>query len=303
VLGSSRGASLVPVVTVRKPPAWIGPVLVLTTAVLVVAAFALTRSLTAQTVADNSVPSGTGPSGASGALARHPAVPSAATGALFTRPDGHLNQHFCTASVVASKHGDVLITAAHCVTGVSLSPAGSIVFAPGYADGRFPSGLWAVTRSFVAAQWSADQNADEDVAFLVVRRLTGPGVPASQVPPDTTLQRAVGADRLRFDAPLPTMIRAIGYPDGSGAPVSCVTMAVAFRPGSLDQVKFVCPGFTDGTSGGPFLSDFSHAAGTGAIIGVIGGYQQGGDSPSISYSSAFSAVIKSLYQHVLRVAG
>jgi hypothetical protein len=273
-------------------------VLVAVTVAIVVAVFALTRSLTSQTVADKSAPPG-----ASGALARHPAVLSAATGALFTRPDGHLNQHFCTASVVASKHGNMLITAAHCVTGVSLSPAGSIVFAPGYADGRFPHGLWAVTRSFVGTHWSADQDADDDVAFLVVRRLTGPGVPASQVPPDTTLQRAVGADRIRFDAPLPTMIRAIGYPDGSGAPVSCPTVAVAFRPGSLDQVKFVCPGFTDGTSGGPFLSDFSRSSGTGAIIGVIGGYQQGGDSPSISYSSAFSAVIKALYQHVLRVTG
>jgi hypothetical protein len=298
VLGSSRGAAIAAVAPVRKPPAWIGPVLVLATAVIVAAVFALTRSLTAQTVADPSAPSGAG-----GALARHPAVPSAATGALFTRPDGHLNKHFCTASVIASKRGDLLITAAHCVTGVSLSPPGSIVFAPGYVDGRFPRGLWAVTRSFVGAQWSAHQDADDDVAFLVVRRLTGPGVPASQVPPDTTLQRAVGADRLRFDAPLPTMIRAIGYPDGTGAPVSCLTRAVAFQPGSLDQVKFVCPGFTDGTSGGPFLSDFSHSAGTGAIIGVIGGYQQGGDSPSISYSSAFSAAIRSLYQHVLRVTG
>jgi hypothetical protein len=260
--------------------------------------FAVTRSLTAHPVADKSAPSGAG-----GALARHPPVPSAATGALFTRPDGHLNQHFCTASVIVSKHGDLLITAAHCVTGVRLSPAGSIVFAPGYADGRFPHGLWAVTRSFVDTQWSARQDADDDVAFLAVRRLTGPGVPANQVPPDTTLQRAVGADRLRFDAPLPTVIRAIGYPDGSGAPVSCLTRAIAFRPGSLDQVEFVCPGFTDGTSGGPFLRDFSRSSGTGAIIGVIGGYQQGGDSPSISYSSAFTAAIKALYQHVLRITG
>jgi hypothetical protein len=100
---------------------------------------------------------------------------------------------------------------------------------------------------------------------------------------------------------LPARIQAIGYPDGSDRAVSCPTRATAFRPDALDQVRFVCPGFTDGTSGGPFLTDFSRATGIGTIIGVIGGYQQGGDSPSISYSSAFTASIRALYQYVTAV--
>jgi hypothetical protein len=106
-----------------------------------------------------------------------------------------------------------------------------------------------------------------------------------------------GADRLRFGAPLPEPIRAIGYPDGRDLPVSCSARAVAFDPGSLRQVMFACPGFTDGTSGGPMISQFKR---TGAVIGVIGGYQQGGDSPSISYSSAFAGSIKALYQRAAK---
>jgi hypothetical protein len=176
------------------------------------------------------------------------------------------------------------------------------VFAPGYANGRFPGGLWVVTRKFVDARWAAHQDPNDDVAFLLVRPLTGARESAGQATPAPSRQRAGAGERLRFNAVLPTQIHVTGYPDGSGTPVSCTTRAVAFRPGSLRQVKFVCSGFTDGTSGGPFLSEFSRASGTGAIIGVIGGYQQGGDSPSISYSAAFAANIRALYLHVLKVS-
>ena len=217
-------------------------------------------------------------------------------GALFALHHGHPAGHFCTASVVVSPPGDLLITAAHCVTGVSLAPPGGLAFAPGYANGRFPGGLWQVTMKFVDSRWAAGRDPNDDVAFLVVKPLAGFPVSARSV------QRADGAEAIRFDASLPTPIRAIGYPDLSEAPIECGTQAVAFEPESLNQVKFVCPGFTDGTSGGPMLSQFSPATGTGAIIGVIGGYQQGGNSPSISYSSAFTSAVRALYQRALRAS-
>src|SRR5579864_7122345 len=75
-----------------------------------------------------------------------------AVGALFTTSGGKLGTHFCTASVVSSPAGDLLITAAHCLEGKSLSPAGSVVFAPGYHDGKFPQGTWVVTTEFVDAR-------------------------------------------------------------------------------------------------------------------------------------------------------
>jgi trypsin-like peptidase len=295
---------------------WGGLLLVAAVAALVATIFTVTRTLTAAPTASQFPVStrhhGTGrapaqPAGGTGALARHPATGADAVGALFTwQPgqagrftwqDGHVGRHFCTASVVASPAGDLVLTAAHCVTGPSLA---DIVFAPGYADGKFPHGLWAVSRKFVNASWAAHQNPDDDFAFLVVRPLANAGQAASATAATSTVEQATGAERLRFGAPLPTVIRAIGYPDASSQPRACTTMAVAFRPDSLDQVKFVCPGFTDGTSGGPFLSDYSRSTDTGAIIGVIGGYQQGGDSPGISYSAAFAANVKALYGRALR---
>ncbi len=63
-----------------------------------------------------------------------PANPAASpVGALFA--DG---SHFCTASVVHSEAGDLVLTAAHCVRD-------GMTFAPGYHDGVTPFGMWTVT--------------------------------------------------------------------------------------------------------------------------------------------------------------
>jgi Trypsin-like peptidase domain len=220
-------------------------------------------------------------------------------GALFSRDGNQLGTHFCTASVVRSRHGDLLITAAHCVWGIGLAHLGNVLFAPGYTSGKFPRGLWVVTKRLTDSRWAANQDPNDDVAFLVVRPVTkadGLDVPIPLTAPSATVRRIAGADRLLFGAQLPVPIRAVGYPDGSDQPLSCSTRAVAYDPGSLNQVMFACPGFTDGTSGSPFISDFDQTRRTGAVIGVIGGYQQGGDSPSISYSSAFAGNIKALYK-------
>src|SRR5215469_5554769 len=266
--------------------------LVMAAALLVVAGIAATGGLEPEPMANRTAgPASHGslalPTGHAAAVRGPDPV-----GALFVLQHGHLGAHFCTASVVASPAGNLLITAAHCVTGVSLAAPGGLAFAPGYADGSYPHGLWQVTMTLVDRRWAAKQDPNNDVAFLVVKPLAGTHAPASSV------QRAAGAERIRFDAPLPEPIRAIGYPDMSDAPVGCSSQAVAFRPVSLDQVKFVCPGFTDGTSGGPMLTGFQ--AGTGAVIGVIGGYQQGGNTASVSYSSAFSASIRALYQQAVQ---
>jgi len=270
-----------------------GATLVTATTLIVATALGLTKSPAQQQTADRSVRA-VGRVAAALPDVRHPVASADPVGALFTRRRGHLGTHFCTASVVSSPAGRLLITAAHCLSGVSLSPAGSLVFAPGYAGGRFGRGLWEVTGKFVDPRWAADHDPNDDVAFLEVTRSIGG--------PAGSVQHAAGAERIKFGTPLPVPIKAIGYPDAGDGPVACSTHAVAFRPSSLDQVMFVCPGFTDGTSGGPMLTGVRTAAGTGAVIGVIGGYQQGGDSPSVSYSSAFTAAIRSLYTRAIRAS-
>jgi hypothetical protein len=212
----------------------------------------------------------------SGAGAAFGGVPD--VGALFTSSDGKLGAHFCTASVVHSTHGDLAVTAAHCMSGVQ----GQVVFVPGYANGKEPYGVWPVAAVYTNQAWQSAQDPDDDVAFL---RLSDSkdGVP---------IENVTGAVRLGIGWPEPALVRVIGYPDGADQPISCVNRATSF---SATQLQFDCDGYTDGTSGGPFLANVSGASGQGTVIGVIGGYEQGGNTPNVSYAAAFGAAVAALY--------
>lgn len=203
----------------------------------------------------------------------------AAVGALFTTRRGRLAWHFCTASVVHSPGGDLLITAAHCVTGLG----SAIEFAPGYRRGKTPFGTWHVTRIFRDRAWTATHDADDDVAFLSVRRGRGAG----------RLESVTGAERLGTGWPARELVQVIGYPDAASRPVICQNWTTRFGARGM---RFDCGGYPDGTSGGPFLIRVDQATGQGTVMGVIGGYQQGGDSPSVSYSAMFGSNVRALYQ-------
>jgi hypothetical protein len=200
-------------------------------------------------------------------------------GALFTASAGKLGTHFCTASVVHSAGGDLAVTAAHCMSGVQ---GQQVVFVPGYANGKEPYGVWPVAAVYTDQGWQSSQNPDDDVAFL--RLSDTKGVPVENV---------TGAERLGTGWLAPALVRVIGYPGDADQPLSCVNWAKSF---SATQLEFDCDGYTDGTSGGPFLVSASGASGQGTVIGVIGGYEQGGDTSEVSYAAAFGVAVKALYQ-------
>jgi V8-like Glu-specific endopeptidase len=210
---------------------------------------------------------------------------TSAVGALFTDKNGKL-KHFCTASVVKSPAENLLITAAHCMQGKKLTPAGAVVFAPGYHDGTFPHGRWIVRASHVDSRWKKNQDPNDDVAFLIAGQ------------PNRRIQKYTGAETLETKAKLPQQVQVIGYPDTASLPVTCTGLARSFTKGSIRGLVFDCTGYTDGTSGGPFLANVSSSTGDGKVIGVIGGYEQGGDKADVSYSSRFLANIEDLYKSV-----
>ena len=202
----------------------------------------------------------------------------AAVGALFGYSSGKLGTHFCTASVVHSRGGDLAVTAAHCVSGASTP----IAFVPGYTDGREPFGVWQVAQVFTDEAWQASQDPDDDVAFLRLSPASD-GVPVEDV---------TGAELLGSGTQAGLLVQVIGYPDGADAPVWCVNRTKSF---TLTQVEFDCGGYTDGTSGGPFLANVSAVSGQGTVVGVIGGYEQGGLTQDVSYSTVFGTAVSSLY--------
>ena len=206
-----------------------------------------------------------------------------AVGALFAVTSGKL-RHFCTAAVVNSRHGDLAITAAHCMQGLRLGSHSTVIFAPGYHKGRFPYGKWIVRSEFVDRNWKRHQDANDDFAFLVVGR-------AGQ-----RIQRRTGGERLETDVALPQAAEVVGYPDATNRPVKCKAPAKRFHLKGYRQMVFDCGGFTNGTSGGPFLMHVSRRTGRGGVFGVIGGYQQGGFTPSVSYSALFRRNVADLFK-------
>ncbi|MEU5260558.1 serine protease [Amycolatopsis sp. NPDC021455] len=197
-----------------------------------------------------------------------PPAPKAASpvGALFAN-----GSHYCTASVVHSGAGDLVLTAAHCVKdGMS--------FAPGYHDGVAPLGMWTVTGVAVAGGWTSSADPDLDFAFLTVR----------QAGNANSLESLTGANVLGTDRGFDHRITLTGYPDTSDSPVVCEGTTTR---SDTYQMRVACPGFPDGTSGGPWVTG-------GEVIGVIGGYQLGGDTPDVSYSAYFDDDIAKLYASV-----
>jgi V8-like Glu-specific endopeptidase len=202
-----------------------------------------------------------------------------AVGALFTISRGKLGHHFCTASVVGSPHGDLVITAAHCASG----SAADLVFVPGYHGGAAPYGIWTVTKIYADKAWTSSADPDDDVAFLKV------GQQGSIVP----IEDVTGAERLETGTRAHQLVEVIGYPNGTNLPIACRNWT---REPMSDQLEFDCGGYTDGTSGGPFLASVNPLTGQGAVIGVIGGYEQGGDTPQVSYSAMFGKNVAALYR-------
>ncbi|WP_083647167.1 trypsin-like serine peptidase [Kitasatospora sp. CB01950] len=190
-------------------------------------------------------------------------------GALFTG-DATPGNHFCTASVIDSPGRNLILTAAHCLSGVN-----GVTFVPGYHDGQAPFGSWQVTKAYTADGWQNDDDPDEDFAVLALAPNNG-----------TRIEDVVGGNQLGINAAWSVQTRLYGYPDGAERPVVCTN---ATSRQDTYQRHIDCPSFPSGTSGGPFID-----AATGQVVGVIGGYQQGGDTEDTSYSAYFDHTVADL---------
>jgi V8-like Glu-specific endopeptidase len=214
----------------------------------------------------------------------------ATVGALFFTDGTGLTSHYCSASVVHSATRDIVVTAAHCVYDASSGGYRyDIVFVPGYHAGEAPYGLWVPTRIVVDSQWTSSADPDHDVGFLVVAR-SGSSGGAS------TIEDVTGANRIGISTGYHNLVEVVGYPGDLEAPVKCWNYTTEL---SATQLSWACGGYPDGTSGGPFLTDVDSRTGTGVVVGVIGGYEQGGDTPDVSYSTYFGPSVQALYQEAV----
>ncbi|MCV7196962.1 trypsin-like serine peptidase [Mycobacterium angelicum] len=194
------------------------------------------------------------------APAAGPVNPDPRIGAIF--PDGD-DAHFCTASVLHSADGDLVLTAAHCLLGQS-----KVTFVPGFAGAAGPSDHWSIRQIYFDPRWinSADPHADYAIA-----RVIGTG--------SESLERQVGSALSLGAAPvLGSLVTVTGYPAGvGGRPVACQGST-----GRTDSgfPSLSCDGLVGGTSGAPWVRGST-------VTGVIGGLESGGCTESMSYSAPF----------------
>lgn len=192
-----------------------------------------------------------------------------------------VKKHFCTASVVESTHGNVVLTAAHCISGTGTGHR----FAPGYHDGTEPYGSYPVTAAYVHADWQSSHNIDYDFAFLTL----GKGLHNGKM---NNVQAVTGGNKLVTTAGYGNTVEVVGYNDGAQKPVHC---HVGTYEAEAGQTGFNCGPFSGGTSGSPWISGYSATTKRGNLIGNIGGWHTGGCSVSTSYSSKYGSGTQAVF--------
>lgn len=221
--------------------------------------------------------------GGTAAAQPHDPTPSAANspgssivGVIFPP---HSDQQGCTATVINSYTRDLILTAAHCVSG---SGAGW-TFAPDWHSGAAPRGRWTVTAAYALPGWMSDQDPQQDMAMLKV----APRVIDGQ---ERKLQTVTGAADVGLAPPAGQHVTDIAYNNDSGEPIRCTTTVYWTR----GHPSFDCHGYLGGSSGSPWLVTSGPRP---KIVAMIGGLHQGGCEESTSYSSAFGDNIISLWLH------
>lgn len=194
--------------------------------------------------------------------------------------------HFCTGSVVDSPSGNIIVTAGHCLTAGTSTTA---VFVPDYRNGSAPLGVWQISNVVEASAWTSNQDPDDDVAFALLKPLNG-----------KTIESVTGSYTLDTDAVSSGDVQLTGYPETTDEPISCTGSASGF---SASQLQVYCTGYPAGTSGSGWISDYNPTTGTGSLVGVIGGYETGGNTPNVSYSPLFNDNVRVLYDQAVTLAG
>ncbi|MCO5967998.1 trypsin-like serine peptidase [Actinoallomurus soli] len=209
---------------------------------------------------------------------------SPVVGALFLSNGS--GSHYCTASVVSTSKKSLILTAGHCLYGTN-GWAKNIVFVPRYSKtkGARPYGAWTITSMYVDSRWKSHRDPDLDFGFAVVGTRNG-----------RRIADVVGANRLVINQGYTNRVRVIGYPmkkySSVDKPIYCnVTTHKAFKY----QIYFDCNGFYGGTSGSPWIKNYNTTTRRGDVLGVIGGYEEGGKYDWRSYSSVFDKDINNLF--------
>jgi hypothetical protein len=210
---------------------------------------------------------------------------SSTIGVLFYA-DQSLTTHYCSASVIGSPKGNLILTAAHC------QPGKWMAFVPMYQHGANvqPYGIWAVTKAFVDPHYtgSTGPGSDYDYALAVVAPRNGKQV-----------EQVTGGNRVVTTPGYRQYVTAVGYPkitaDRTDQAIRCTPSYPTTQLSGYRQMVLLCTGFYGGTSGGPWLLHFNGTS--GYLVGLTGGEDAGGPNSWTSYSPIIDSRFFGLLQY------
>jgi len=203
--------------------------------------------------------------------------------------------YVCSASSVASEHGNLVLTAGHCLhegRGGSRGFASNFVFVPAYnGDGRTqvgPYGTWAATTLHTTSQWAKSGDFVYDVGFAVMSNGGDGG--------NSTVVAAVGTQGITFGRGVGLLTTSYGYP--AAAPYDgktlkhCGPSKTFPDPYGTATQGLDCP-MTGGSSGGPWYT----TDGSGTYAHSVNSYKYTNDATRM-YGPFFGSVAYSLYSSV-----
>jgi V8-like Glu-specific endopeptidase len=227
---------------------------------------------------------------------RRGAVAAAVGKVFFTLGE---QNYVCSGALVGGKHADVVLTAAHCVTGGPGKGglrqwATNWMFVPGFANGLLPYGEYTARRFFVSPDWTGPAGGREqyDAAFVQVAPASLDGVAvAAPPPPGLPVQFARSQEAAALG---PAYV--FGYP--AQVPFSGLDLSYCAGPAAASggSVRTPC-GMTAGDSGGPWLAGLSPATGSGTVV-AVSTYKVSGD-PRVLYGAVLGPQARALYERAV----
>ncbi|KAG6014921.1 hypothetical protein E4U54_004638 [Claviceps lovelessii] len=201
--------------------------------------------------------------------------------------DRNIKKHYCTASVVDSKKGNMIITAAHCLS----TDGTEIHFAPGYNNGKTPYGTYPVLATYIQPGWNKNFDEKLDFAFMTL----GKGKFNGKM---VNVQEATGGgNRLVTTAGYSQTVEIVGYAYGEQRARHCSSMTYEAKAG---QMGIECGPLQSGTSGAPWIANYNPATKRGDVIGDIGGWHTGGCDDYETFSCRFSQATRDLYDRAAK---
>ena len=229
----------------------------------------------------------------------HGGTVAAAVGRIFFTLG--TTDYVCSGVLVGGTRPDMVLTAAHCVSGApgrgrATQWATDWVFVPGFNDGLLPYGEYTAHRFLVSPGWTAPGGGEPD-DFAFVQVTVAPlheGAVAARPPRGLSLAFASSQDVAAL-----TRSYVFGYP----AEPPYTGLYPAFCAGqvttSAGSVRMPC-GMTAGDSGGPWLAGFQPRSGSGQVTAVTT-YKMSGDL-AVLYGAVLGPQARALYQRAVRSA-